>query len=288
MNKETIEELKKIELTQLQQIEAFYKGTDAIAHFAQEVMIPILLGQLSLNEKETAIVGTYYRMYAWMQSLVAMNRPIHFQGVASATRSLFELLLDIKLLSSDTKGDLVEKFHAFPEVEKFRIANKMIKFYNQNHDKTKLNITYQKQFVDAKTQNMDQFIIDHWGRTNKEKPNYPKHWSGKIIAEDRAKSLGLKYHEQYIDIYPELSWHIHSGSTGYVGLDEEALQSVFGTSHSIAQQVFLEATIICGQELHITDALDWFYKSIDELRLVPGKVLVEDQIKILQQRNNNP
>jgi hypothetical protein len=43
----TLEEILQAEVGQLsvrQHVEAFYKGTDAIRHFAQGVMIPVLQG----------------------------------------------------------------------------------------------------------------------------------------------------------------------------------------------------------------------------------------------------
>ncbi len=39
-------------------IEPFFKGTSAIADFTKSVMIPILRGQVKLNDKEKAIVGS--------------------------------------------------------------------------------------------------------------------------------------------------------------------------------------------------------------------------------------
>jgi hypothetical protein len=92
----TFDELEKADVSDLpvrMRIEAFYKGTDALSQFTESKMIPILKGQINLSYKEKAIVGTYYRMYGSVRSLVAMNRRIHFQGAAAAARSLFELLL---------------------------------------------------------------------------------------------------------------------------------------------------------------------------------------------------
>lgn len=87
--------------------------------------------------------------------------------------------------------------------------------------------------------------------------------------------------------YPLTSWSIHAGSTNYAGFDEEAIESWFGVSHSMAQQYFLEATVICANAMHISKAVDGFHKIIEELRRVPGAVLVEEQIaKIDQSRRN--
>jgi hypothetical protein len=75
----TFEELEKADVSDLPtrtRVEAFYKGTDAISQFAQSEIIPILRGQINLSDKEKAIVGTYYRMYAWV-ALHGCNEQSH-------------------------------------------------------------------------------------------------------------------------------------------------------------------------------------------------------------------
>lgn len=280
---EEIEEADVADLPTRTRVEAFYKGTDAISKFAESVMIPLLKGQISLNDKEKAIVGTYYRMYAWIRSIIAMNSRIHFQGAAAAARSLFELFLDIKALATDKTGELVGRFHAFPEIEKFRVAESLVSFCNYHPNDTKLDDSHQRIFINkpGRPQNLDQTIIQYWGK-RRGKPNRPRHWTGKDVRE-RARDLGVGYEEMYVQAYPLLSWYIHSGSTGYAGLNAQAIEACFGISHSIAQKVFLEATVICSQEMKISLGVNWFHKAIADLRLTPGKVLVEEQIKFFEE-----
>ena len=282
----TFHELEKADVSDLPirtRVEAFYKGTDAVSKFAESVMIPLLTGQINLSDKERAIVGTYHRMYAWARSLVAMNSRIHFQGAAAAARSLFELLLDIKALATDETGELVERFHAFPEVERFRVAEKLVSFCDNHPNDMNPDDSHQRAFVSkpGKRQTVHQDIVKYWGTTRKGKPNRPEHWTG-LKTPQRAHELGSEYEKLYVEAYPLLSWYIHSGSTGYAGLNTEAIEACFGWSHSIAQRAFLEATLVCAQEMKISAAIDWFQEAIADLRLTPGKVLVEEQIKVLE------
>ena len=94
-------------------IEAFYEGTSAAKNLAQQVMIPQLMALIKPSRKEVIIKGLYFRMYGWMHSLVCLKETIHFQAAASATRSIFELLLDIKLIIDDKPKDAIQKFDAF-------------------------------------------------------------------------------------------------------------------------------------------------------------------------------
>ncbi len=287
----SLEEIQNAEITDLpvrKRIEAFYKGTHAVTKFAEAVMLPVLKGQFNLNDKEKAIVGTYYRMYLWINSMVVMNSRIHFQGAASAARSLFELLLDIKILAADKTGEMVDKFHAFPTIEKFRVADNLISFCDRYKGKTNLDDSRQRSFINkpGKKQNIEQIIIKNWGENKKGKPNRPDHWTGKKIPE-RAHAVGFEYEELYVDVYHLLSWHIHAGSTGYAGWDEYAIESSFGHSHGIAQRVFLDATITCAKEMKISSAVEKFYRIIEDLRLIPGRVLIKEQIELLEKAETN-
>lgn len=285
----TYDEIEKADVSQLPvrtRVEAFYKGTEKISRFTESVMLPLLKGQLNLSDKEKAIVGTYYRMYAWLRSMVTLNSRIHFQGAAVATRALIELLIDIKTIIADKTGDLVEKFHAFPEVEKFRFAKHLVFFKDTHSGISDIDISLQRAFINkpGKKQDIEKIVIKYWGRNKKGKPNYPRHWTGKDIKK-RAEDLGFKYEELYIKCFPFLSWYVHSGSTGYAGFSEEAIDACFGLSHSIAQEIFLEGTLACAQEMKISEAINKFYKFVEDLRLTPGSFLVQELKKSLEKKN---
>lgn len=95
--------------------------------------------------------------------------------------------------------------------------------------------------------------------------------------------LGPQYEELYIELYPFLSWHIHSGSTGYASLSADTFESAFGLMHSAIQRICLEATEICAHEMKIDrlDNLNMSLKSkMDELRHSTSRILHERQDKL--------
>lgn len=282
----TFDEIEKADVSDLpvhKRVEAFFIGTKVLSEFAKSVIISVLYGQLNLSDREKAISGTYYRMYGWIRSMVVMNRREHFQGAAAAARTLFELLLDLKILATDETSDSVERFHAFPEVEKYRVAKKLVSFRDSHPNSTK-DVSRQRKFLSSpgRKQKNDKAVIKFWGKTKKKGlPKHPKHWTGMSVFE-RARDLGIEYEELYHDAYPLLSWLIHSGSTGYAGLSEDALEAYFGRSHIIAQKTFIEATIICAEEFKISFLIKDLRIILEDIRLTPGKVIVEEQIKILE------
>ena len=282
----TLDELRQTDVSSLslsKRVEAFYKGTNALRDFAETMIIPVIKGQLKLSDRELAAVGTYYRSFAWIQSLVCLNSRIHFQAVAAAARSLYELQLDLRLIVSDSDGDLVQKFHAFVDVERYRSAKNLVDFVDANPSSS-LDIDHQRRLVEipGKGQAIDDLVEKHWGQTKAGTPNRPSHWSG-LDRRSIAKKLGPKYEEKYVDTYSYLSWYSHSGSTGYAGLGVEALESGFGRCHSIAQESFIDSTLALSEVLPLRQGIENLFKIIEDLRLFPGKVIVEEQIKQLDQ-----
>jgi hypothetical protein len=282
----TLEKLKKakIKLPLGKQVESFYKGAHALSQFAESKMMPLLRGQLKPNSKEQGLIVTYYRMWAWLKCMVAMNSSIHFQGAAAAARALFELLLDMELLSRDGTGELVRKFHGFPEAQVFRRAENIVSFTDKYRGKTDIDDTQQRAFIGAKGKRAAilRGVAKVWGTTKKGKPHFADHWSGMSVRR-RAETLGLKYRALHVQNYALLSYYVHSGLTGIRGFDEEGILVIFGLSHSLAQKSFLDATIICAREMRLSEAIQGFDRILQEAELAPGKVLMEEQIRIVKE-----
>ncbi|MBN1696777.1 MAG: hypothetical protein JW881_04630 [Spirochaetales bacterium] len=93
--------------------------------------------------------------------------------------------------------------------------------------------------------------------------------------------------ELYYRSYHILSWYIHSGATGYIGLNEEQIERSFGYCHSIAQHVFLLAVDNICKKMRIDKAINSFSSIIEDLKRYPGKVIVEEQIKLLESSKNS-
>jgi Family of unknown function (DUF5677) len=279
----TLKEIQQAEIGQLsvsQRVEAFFKGTDAVRLFAHDVMIPVLCGQLNLNDRELAVIGIYYRMYLRIQSLVALNSSRHFQTAASETRALFELLLDLKLLAGDSDGSMTAKFHAFTEVDRFRVAKQIVD-YNAKHPGSGIDDTHQRNLVtkQGKQQAIDRLASTHWGKTKAGNPQRPNHWSG-LTMKERAAKCGSAYEELYIESYPFLNWSVHAGSVNYAGLDKNSIESCFGLCHNIAQRCFLDATAITARIVGVEQAVERFDDILETLRRTPGMVLVEELARI--------
>ncbi len=280
------EELERVDFSKQplsQQLRAFAEGSEHIKVLAHEAINPILSGALvtGSTDREKAIVGCYYRAYAWMETLAFLKEPIHFQAVASGARSIFEFYVDLKLILKDGTGRSVERFHAFTTVERFRAAKKIVEFADANPT-FKVPCVHQRNLVQTpgKGKEIDALVIKLWGLNGKRKPNFPKyHWTGLDLAS-RIIGLDREVERIYNEEYPRLSWYIHSGSVGYAGLDKEALQACFCMSHIIAQRLFLKIAEIIAEEMKIIKAVGQLKEAFGEARLVPGLFLLRGQFGI--------
>lgn len=267
-------------------VEAFLDGTRHCAKFAEEMIIPPLRGQLNLRVREQAVTGTYYRMYAWMKTLAVLNDAVHYQAVASAARTLFELLLDLKILTEDTTGDAISRFLAFPELEKFRVATKVTEFREANPGLADVGPAPMRAFLDepGRADRVNLQRSTYYGVDKKKgKPIHPRHWTGKDIAQ-RARDAGKQYESWYNELYSGLSWHMHSGSVGYEGLSEDGMHALFGLAHRHIQLFFLQGTVMCAKAMSLNKAIEGFPDFIERLEKLPGEIMVREQLEFVRKQ----
>lgn len=251
-----------------QHSEAFYNGTLTAYKTVNKHIVPVITKIKGKNDAEKAIIGAFFRAHACMHSMSKLDDILDFQVVASCARTIFEILVDIKLLSLDSTGKLAVKYHLFPTIEKFNSAQKINRFWEKY--KTDLGDCFneQRDLVKSFKKKIDKAVKQKWGINKKNKPYYPRHWTGKNL-ECRVRELSLKYKIYYYKLYPTLSWFVHSGSACYDGFDEEDFFAAFGLAHSIALDSYLEALTICVEFVELENTIDSFSIMIEELRKTP-------------------
>ncbi|MFH1201838.1 MAG: DUF5677 domain-containing protein [Candidatus Omnitrophota bacterium] len=269
------------------EIEAFFTGTKVSRDFATDVMIPRLEGLLKLSKKDKIIVSIYYRMFLWINSLVILNQIRCFQAVAAGTRSIFELLLDLKLIIENKINNAVEKYYVFTDIERARVAKDLVD-YLEIHKDSKIKTKVYKDFLngDGEKKKIDALIVKYWGMDKDGQPKKIKHWSGWSVKTRAEKFEGI-YYEFYLQSYPLLSWHLHSvAGAGYQRVDEKGFRTLYGTSHRLAHQMFIEATVLVAKEFHYYKVEPSFREWIEQIRLVPGLELLRKHRKEFNTQGN--
>lgn len=267
-------------------ISSYHDGLREAVDFVQSQVVGTLRGQINLSQQEKAIIGIFLRIHALASSLVRLNNKIDFNAVAGVARTVFELLLDMKLLTSPNLAQQdLNRFFAFSEVDRFRKARRIVELQEQHPelvDNSLLDSSMRKKFVEQRTQDkgIEKKVESLWGRTPKGKLKWPDHWSG-LSIRDRLAAFGPLYEQEYLEVYSLLSSYAHGGSSAYYGLTEEALESVYGISLEYARKLYIESLLICSKVFNLREGIESFGQVLAFLQNAPKHILIEYGLKRL-------
>ncbi len=182
------------------------------------------------TQREICFIANYYRTFASVESILALNHVKHIQGIASAARGLFEIAVDVALIDQIPQG--AEKILALIDVEKLRSAQAIIEFKAANPTAL-VDVTTFQEFVRLEGARVISLRDSLW-------PNRPdvQHWS-LLRMQKRVEMLGQPYNELYAVEYPRLSWYIHSGLTGFANLQKESFELMAGIAFTIAVKSYM-------------------------------------------------
>jgi hypothetical protein len=232
--------------------EAFFKGTVALCNFANDNVLPLLLGIVRPTSFETALFGTYFRIHLWMQTLEKVNHQRDFQTALNAMRGVYELLIDMKLLHADPTQS--QKYHDFVLVARFDAAKNYVVALEAVPGYVQPSTPEPRRAFINDPMNQAEYARRrtlHW--TGKKALH---HWTGLSMPE-RVQQFGPVENRRYREVYALLSWYVHAGSPGSVYIPEADTVTAFTWAHGFIHDYFIEATdIICQTEpLYKADAL---------------------------------
>lgn len=270
------------DFTQKDLLDTYFDANKEAVDFVQKEIISVLNGQINLSLKEEAIVGTFFRMHALASSLTRLNNKLDFNAIAVIARTLFEVLIDLKLLTNASDEGMA-RFRAFPKVDRFKKAKALLEFQGANPGVERQSFfdpKVRKDFVEApgKQDEIENDVKALWGITSKGEPSWPGHWSH-LNFKDRVKSFGAAYEQEYLEIYSLLSWYVHAGTAGYAGFSEQGLEAVYGISLKLSRRMYIEGLIICATIFHLSKAIEKFSQVMDFLENAPKQFLIDLGIK---------
>jgi len=262
---------------------ATFEGVKALRVFSEIHLRSVLQALLAPTDRERAVLRLYYRVAAYLASAHRLDSPIHFQSIASAARSVFELALDLALLSSDTTADSIERLAAFTRVERYRVAKRLVDFYANRPIPPDFNITQQRRVCAdaAEAAAVEELIVRFWGRDRYGDLNWPAHWSRFRDTRGRARHVADRWEERYVRYYYVLSWHVHSGAVGVAGLAQDVFDIFVADAHRLIRDSVIDSYGILGQELHLADAMERWPETLEFLRNVSGFTLVDLRLQAL-------
>ena len=251
--------------------DANHAGIKTSCRFMEEVMIPRIRGLIKPSQRELILINIYYRIFLFTEAAYLLNRIRSFQSAASSTRSVFELLVDLKLIIKNKIPDALNKYNAFTIIEKARVAKITLDYYIKQKS-SKVSTTPIQHFLSTQgsPQNVQALIIKNWGLNKKRKPKGIKHWTAHDL-KGRVNMLDGTDQEFYMRTYPMLSWYIHSAAgAGFVNVNEDGLVTVISWSYKLLLSMFIESTLLLGQEFHFDKGDPDFKKWLKRLEAIPG------------------
>lgn len=187
------------------------------------------MGQLNPTDEEKCLSAIHNRTCCSVESLLALKELRHFQAIASISRTIFELAVDIRLLKKIPNA--TAKMIAGVEVEKLQSAEKIVNF-SKTQEVPDIDVF--RSYVDREGPRIRAENLRLWSTAV-----LVSHWSNKKLKE-RTDILGGLFQSAYRLHYPLLSWYTHSGLTGVANMSEVALTTVSTRAIRLAADFYKE------------------------------------------------
>jgi hypothetical protein len=241
------------EITPAERASMCHAALEESWNFVQREFIGSLMGKENGRTKRTALLYSYGRMYMWIHSMVKLGSKNnksdvaeHCHALGGCLRAVYEIFLDINLLANDIVNKGIERFFSFEEIERFRIAKNSLDLHKEFNHLSQKQIELMKPFVNGgEPTNM---VMQLWGKTKKDKPNRPKHWTGKTVIE-RAKDLGKEFVRICQHCYHYCNWSIHSQYSEFLVADKNRALLFVAHAYNMANEILLGSTDVLIKEL---------------------------------------
>lgn len=262
---------------------AFFQTSKIYSSFIQKAIMPVLNTQFDLKDREKLLFGLFIRTFQRLDAITHLDSPKYFETIASTLRTIFEIMVDIALISDNKISDGVKKYYKYVESQRYEYARK----YVENVDCSKLN-EMEKSFYTSADKYIKEILdkIDvvsiyntYWGQ---DKP--PKTWTGKDIFSN-ADLAG--YDKEYRFIYARICWDTHSGVTNILGMNKDYFPSTFAINHMFIHKFIANIIRIIAKEFHLYKVAPGLNKSLQTIENHTGAVLVQKQIDKIKSKRKN-
>ena len=245
--------------------DSWFAGVQACIHFVEQFMKPHILGLIGARSpREEAVLDIYYGIVGFTLSINALRNPWNVQAIAGCSRSTFELYNDLLLVHQDASALGVERFHAFVDVERLRVARVRLRFFDAHAElpQGQAGMDVQRDFVRDDAPRIEADVQRLWsGR-------WPKHWSGIRGGVERAQAVGLDCEALYWQYYAHLSWLAHTASVGTRRVAKESIHMVVANALELVRLTVPSSFGIVAGELRFDGVIDEMDDKLEFLRQV--------------------
>lgn len=218
----------------------FYTSLHRLREFDSQRIRVVVQGQLQLTDEEKCFLGVHSRILGNIETLLELKEVQHFQAVASTSRTIFELAVDIRLLQ--IIPDAASKMIAGIEIEKLRAAENIVRFAKSEHV---ADLAVFQSYIDREGQRIRGESRRLWS-----KDALVLHWSD-LKLDKRVALLDKNFKSAYHLYYPRLSWYAHSGLTGVANLNTTGLTHMCSQALWLAGDFYKEVLTAMIQQFKI-------------------------------------
>ncbi len=254
--------------------DAWFIGVQAYVCFVEQYLKPQIQSLVgNRTPREDAILDVYYGIVGFLVSINTLRNPWHVQAVASCSRSIFELYIDLLLLHRDASPVSVERFHAFADVERLRVAKERLAFFDAHPElpqaDPRFGLNAPRAFIQNESARIEADMARLWPAAGAGRaPAWPGHWSGVRKLRARAGAVDVEIQALYWQYYAHLSWFVHTASVGTRGLPKESLHMVIANALELVRETVVRAFATVGTELRFDTAIEAFGEKIEFLERV--------------------
>ena len=219
------------------------------------------------TEEDVILKGGFLRTLALLRSLYKMNEPADFQSVCAISRSLFEMTVDLVLITRNSKDFPIKQLVSWEDSAKLKHAETMKSYYDDNPSKK--NDKHWKEYPKSSKESCD-FITNKSAQINANqriRGHYDKRWNGADLrqaaaAADKAYDYGLE--QYYILRHMPLCWNIHgSGLVGVKNISEENFPGISALAFNDCAHFTMIIAELLMAKYHITSS---FQQKAEQLK----------------------
>ena len=237
----------------------------------------MLSGQLKTNDRENCFLLVYWRTVNNVDSMLELADVRHFQTIANLARTMLELAADAHLLNRIP--DSVQKLLYFNRLERLRAARGIVKYESAHSLSIPLDTSPYKAFVATQGQQIEQDGVTLWPTI---KLRDLKHWSG-LRLDQRSKLVGQPMEEIYEFYNRILSWYVHSGGSGVMGLPPQTFPIICSLGYRVAALTFEEVIIQVAREFKLNIVDDSIGKKLEYAKALPLTTTPEQELQLAKE-----
>ena len=246
-----------------QEVQRTYAVVKSLSQFDQSEVRGILTSLIGdKTAEEICHLSCYFRAVANIESLLTLENVRDFQATAMLARSLFEIAVDLRLLTLFPDG--AEKMIVFADVEKLRSARKVARFESE-HPGSVPEVQLYRDAILAHADEIEAHAKRLWPETHIHKI---RHWA-QIDMDQRTQRLKSPFDQFYAVRYPQLSWFVHSGLTGVVNFHPKAYSLISGLALLLAAESYMLLLSDVIKVMHIGRTKEKIMTMMDLARMLP-------------------